>query len=103
MGCGHNLLIFLRICKINSKIFNIIDDGKNKINKWPINIKSKIKKSDIIKTSKIPIVVVATPPEIDEKIKKNILKINSKCLFFLSFLKVSFIFVNDIFYTLSYI
>ena len=89
-GCGHNLLIFLRICKINSKIINIIDDGKNKIGKWPLNIKTKIKKSDIIKTSKIPIVVVATPPEIDDKIKNNILKINSKSLFFSIFPKSKF-------------
>lgn len=90
LGCGHNLLIFLRICKINSKIINIIDDGKNKISKWPLNIKSKIKKSGIITTLKIPIVVVATPPEIDEKIKNNILKINSKCLFFSIFPKSKF-------------
>ena len=46
LGCGHNLLIFLRICKIDSKMINIIDDGKNKIGKWPLNIKCKITKSD---------------------------------------------------------
>jgi len=94
LGCGHNLLVFLRICKINSKIINIIDDGKNKIGKWPLNIKSKIKKSDIIANSKIPIVVVATPPEIDEKIRNNILQINSKCLFFSIFPKSKFYICN---------
>jgi 2-polyprenyl-3-methyl-5-hydroxy-6-metoxy-1,4-benzoquinol methylase len=90
LGCGHNLLIFLRICKINSKIINIIDDGKNKIGKWPLNIKSKIIKSDIIASLNLPIVIVATPPEIDEKIKNNILRINSKCLFFSIFPKSKF-------------
>jgi len=90
LGCGHNLLNFLRICKINSKIINIIDDGKNKIGKWPLNIKSKIIKSDIIASLNLPIVIVATPPEIDEKIKNNILRINSKCLFFSIFPKSKF-------------
>ena len=90
LGCGHNLLIFLRISKINSKIINIIDDGKNKIGKWPLNIKSKITKSDIIASLKLPIVIVATPPEIDEKIKNNILRINPKCLFFSIFPKSKF-------------
>ena len=90
LGCGHNLLIFLRICKINSKIINIIDDGKKKIGKWPLNIKSKITKSDIISTLKSPIVIVATPPEIDEKIKNKILRINPKCLFFSIFPKSKF-------------
>lgn len=90
LGCGHNLLVFLRICKINSKNINIIDDGKNKIGKWPLNIKSKITSSDIIASLKSPIVVVATPPELDEKIKNNILKINPKSLFFSIFPKSKF-------------
>jgi len=90
LGCGHNLLIFLRICKINSKIINIVDDGKNKIGKWPLNIKCKITKSDIIASLKLPIVIVATPPEIDQKIKNNILGINPKSLFFSIFPKSKF-------------
>jgi len=90
LGCGHNLLIFLRLCKINSKIINIVDDGKNKIGKWPLNIKCKITKSDIIAPLKLPIVIVATPPEIDQKIKDNILGINPKSLFFSIFPKSKF-------------
>lgn len=90
LGCGHNLLVFLRICKINSKNINIIDDGKNKMGKWPLNIKSKITSSDIITSLKLPIVVVATPPELDKKIKNNILKTNPKSLFFSIFPKSKF-------------
>jgi hypothetical protein len=90
LGCGHNLLVFLRVCKINSKIINIIDDGKNKIGKWPLNIKSKIIKSNSIASLKLPIVVVATPPELDKKIKNNIYKINSKSFFFSIFPKSKF-------------
>ena len=58
--------------------------------KWPLNIKSKITSSDIITSLKLPIVVVATPPELDKKIKNNILKTNPKSLFFSIFPKSKF-------------
>lgn len=90
LGCGHNLLVFLRICKIHPKKMNIIDDGKTKIGKWPLNIKSKIIKTDFIASLKSPIIVAATPPDIDKKIKNNLLRINSKCLFFSIFPKSKF-------------
>ena len=84
LGCGHNLLVFLRQCNLQSKINKIIDDNKSKINKYPNNIDTKIVSGKYLLKIKDPIIVTSTPPELDNLIKKKLI-INSKSYFFFTF------------------
>jgi SAM-dependent methyltransferase len=77
LGCGHNLLIFLRLCNLQNKIYKIIDDNKNKINKYPINICTKIVSTKYLFKMKNPIIVTSTQPELDIKIKNKLIKKNN--------------------------
>ncbi|MDB3920194.1 class I SAM-dependent methyltransferase [Candidatus Pelagibacter sp.] len=82
LGCGHNLLVFLRQCNLQSKINKIIDDNKSKINKYPNNIDTKIVSGKYLLKIKNPIIVTSTPPELDNLIKKKLIKKNSNGKFF---------------------
>lgn len=67
-GAGHNSIIFINLFKLGRYIKYIIDDDKNKINKYSPYSKIKIVSSNVLSSDVFSICLLAMNPEIEKKI-----------------------------------